>query len=233
MIADQRTDLGRSLDGRALLEEYLEGPEVSVEGIVEDGEVTVVSVTSKLMGPEPWFAEIGHIVPHDADPAERRAIEAYAEAVCRALGVTLGPFHAEIRLGSGEPVLIEIGARLPGGHIADLVELVTGVSLARAMLAAYTGRPARQLDAYSGPRAKCAAIAVISGRTGTVTAVHGEQAVRAAPDVLDVVIDVRPGDEVVGLEDFRGRLGHVVFTADSHAAALRRWHAIRSEVWCE
>jgi biotin carboxylase len=113
MAVDTRTDLGRSLDGRVMLEEYLDGPEVSVEGYVVDDNVVIVSVTAKLLGPEPYFVEVGHIAQRDLDPPVRDAVESYVVAVCRTLGVTLGPFHCELRLVDDEPVLIEIGARLP------------------------------------------------------------------------------------------------------------------------
>ncbi|MGW2189112.1 ATP-grasp domain-containing protein [Streptomyces sp. NPDC001719] len=73
---DPRTDLGRGLDGPVLLEEYVAGPEVSVEGYVLDGQVVIVSVTSKLLGAEPYFVELGMIVQHELEPPVRAAVEA-------------------------------------------------------------------------------------------------------------------------------------------------------------
>jgi biotin carboxylase len=240
MHADTRTDLGRRLDGRVLLEEYLDGPEVSVEGFVAGGsggsggiggELRVLSVTTKLLGPEPWFVEVGHIVPHELDATARATVEAYVAAVARALGLSLGVFHCELRLVGGEPVLVELGARLPGGHIADLVELVTGVSLPTVMLAAHTGLDPARLGAFGTPRAKHAAIAAITATgSGPVTGITGLERLRAAPDVLDVQVYVSPGEQLPLPDDFRARLGHVIFAADSYSAALERWHAVRAEV---
>jgi biotin carboxylase len=232
MEADPRTDLGRRLDGRVLLEEYLDGPEVSIEGFVSRGEIRVLTITRKLLGPEPWFVEVGHIVPHELDEPTQAEVEAYVAAVARALGLTLGVFHCELRLVGGEPVLVELGARLPGGHITDLVELVTGVSLPVVMLAAHTGLDPATLGAFGTPRAKHAALAAITAATGSgpVTGITGLDRLRSAPDVIDVQVYVSPGDDLPLPDDFRARLGHVIFAADSYSAALERWHAVRSEV---
>lgn len=231
LLADTRTDLGRGLDGRVLLEEYVDGPEVSVEGYVADGEVVIASVTGKLLGPEPNFVEVGHIVQADLGPDERGAVEAYVRSACSALGVTLGPFHCELRLPGGEPVLIELGARLAGDHICDLVESVTGISLPRVMLAQYAGLDLAEVAPVSAPRAKCAAIHFFTagGRT-TFNAALGLEALRDSSEVEEVALYLAPGDSIEPSEDFRCRIGHVIYHADSYANALERWHGIRREV---
>ncbi|MEU5881902.1 ATP-grasp domain-containing protein [Spirillospora sp. NPDC047279] len=231
MTGDPRTDLGRGMDGRAVVEEYLDGPELTVEGYVADGSVVIASVTAKFLGPEPTFVETGHIAQADLPRSERDAVETYVRDLCAALGLTLGPFHCELRLVDGEPVLIEIGARLPGGHIVDLVELATGVSLPAVMLAAATGLDLATVAPPRAPRAKYAGIALLIApgvaRLGTVT---GWERWRAAGDVLDAELYVSPGDPVPPLEDFRSRLGHVIYTADSYADAVARWHEITGSV---
>ncbi|MET8758734.1 ATP-grasp domain-containing protein [Lentzea sp. NPDC004782] len=230
MTSDPRTDLGRRLDGKVLLEELVAGPEVSVEGYVTGDEVVIVSVTAKLLGPEPYFVEVGHIVQADLDPAVRADVESYVDELCRALRLTTGPFHCELRLRPDGPVLIEIGARLPGGHIADLVELVTGVSLPRVMLAAYTGLDLDQVAALGTPKVKCAGLLGFTATGERFSGAHGLDELRDSPDVLELQVYVRPGDPLPRPDDFRARLGHVIFHADSYAAALERWRAIEREV---
>ncbi|MEU5421493.1 ATP-grasp domain-containing protein [Streptomyces sp. NPDC020667] len=225
---DPRTDLGRGLDGPVLLEEYVAGPEVSVEGYVLDGQVVIVSVTSKLLGAEPYFVELGMIVQHELEPPVRAAVEAYVTDVCRALGVTLGPFHCELRLPEGDPVLIETGARLAGHSIPQLVELVTGVSLARVMLASYAGLDPAELGVFSAPRAKCAAVRCFVAEEGVraFNGLVGLEELTASDDVLDVSLYYEHGAEVPPAEDFRSLLGHVIFQAESYSEALARWEAI-------
>ncbi|MEU3753433.1 ATP-grasp domain-containing protein [Streptomyces olivoreticuli] len=229
---DPRTDMGRGLEGPVLLEEYVAGPEVSVEGYVLDGQVVIVSVTSKLLGAEPYFVELGMIVQHELEPHVRAAVEAYVTDVCRALGVTLGPFHCELRLPDGDPVLIEIGARLAGHRIPQLVELVTGVSLARVMLASYAGLDPDELGVFSAPRAKCAAVRCFSAASGvpSFNGLVGLDELAASDDVLEVSLYYERGAEVPPAEDFRCLLGHVIFQAESYAGALARWSAIGDAV---
>jgi biotin carboxylase len=197
---------------------------------VTGDEVVVVSVTAKLLGPEPYFVEVGHIVQADLDPAVRAEIESYVDELCRALRLTTGPFHCELRLRPDGPVLIEIGARLPGGHIADLVELVTGVSLPRVMLAAYTGLGLDQVAALGTPKVKCAGLLGFTATGERFNEAHGLDQLRDSPDVLELQVYVRPGEPLPRPDDFRARLGHVIFHADSYAAALERWRAIEREV---
>ncbi|MEY9842960.1 ATP-grasp domain-containing protein [Streptacidiphilus sp. MAP5-3] len=231
MLSDTRTDLGRGLDGRMLLEEYIDGPEVSVEGYVDGDGVAIASVTAKLLGAEPKFVEVGHIVQLDLAASERARLEEYVAGVCRALKVTLGPFHCEVRLQAGDPVLIELGARLAGDHICDLVEIATGVSLAKVMLAAYAGLDRAEVAPVQVPRAKCAAIHFFTAPDlTTLSAVRGVAELREAPDVQEVELYLEPGDPIEPAEDFRSRIGHVIYHADSYADALERRHGIAREV---
>jgi biotin carboxylase len=124
-----------------LAEEYVAGPEFSVEGYAEDGSVVILGITEKLLGPEPWFVETGHMLPARMDEATTRLVRDYIATVIRALGLELGPFHAELRLTAQGPMLIEVAARLPGDRIPDLLALVTGADLYQITAQAYLGLP--------------------------------------------------------------------------------------------
>lgn len=234
MLADDRTDLGRRLDGRAVVEQYIEGQELTVEGYVDGGQVVIVSVTDKFLGPEPTFVETGHIVEADLPRVIRDRVESFTTALVRALDVTLGPFHCELRLADEEPVLLEIGARLPGGHIVDLIELATGVSLPHIMLAAYTGQDPAVVAPQAAPRAKFAGIAMfIAPEVEEVARITGFERVANAPSVLAAELYVEPGDPVPPLEDFRARLGHVIYRADSFAEAVSQFREFTASVRIE
>ena len=140
-------------------------------------------------------------------------------------------FHCELRLADGDPVLIEIGARLPGDHITELVELVTGTSLPRVMLASATGLPMEQVAAPAAPAAKYAGIHFLTAPgLDVVHAVTGLEQMAASADVHAAEMYLAQGDLVPPAEDFRSRVGHVIFTADSHAEAMRLRDAIAREV---
>jgi biotin carboxylase len=132
--------LGRTIGGELLAESYVSGPEFSVEGYAQDGEVVVLSVTGKRLGPEPNFVEIGHTVEPDLSAADRSALAATTADAVRALRITVGVFHAELRLSPSGPVVIEVGARLAGDFIPFLIGAVHGVDLTTVDIEVSAGR---------------------------------------------------------------------------------------------
>ncbi|MEU3730673.1 ATP-grasp domain-containing protein [Streptomyces sp. NPDC033538] len=127
--------------GLVLVEEYVEGAEYSVEGYVEDGRVHVLGVTEKLLGAEPHFVEVGHIVPALLEPGTAAEIERYVTGVLHAVALRTGPFHAELRMSERGPLLMEVAARLPGDRIPDLLRMACGHDLYEIMLRCYLGLP--------------------------------------------------------------------------------------------
>ncbi|MBA5224584.1 ATP-grasp domain-containing protein [Streptomyces griseoaurantiacus] len=110
-----------------LVEEYLEGPEVSVECASFAGETVALAVTRKELGFAPYFEEVGHTVTAD-DPL-LRVVAPVARHALRALGVTEGVQHVEMRLTDSGPRIIEVNARIGGDFIGRLVHLATGLDL--------------------------------------------------------------------------------------------------------
>ena len=127
-------------------------------------------------------------------------------------------------------MLIEIGARLPGDHIVDLVELVTGVSLPQVMLAVYAGLDLAATAPTAVPRAKTAGIGFFTAAGLAVPEVGALADVHDASDVIAITLYQAAGEALEPPEDFRSRFGHVLFTADSAAAARQRWDQLRAEV---
>lgn len=124
-----------------LVEEYLTGPEISVECLVlPDDDIRIIAVTRKTLGPEPRFLEVGHQVDA-ADPLlDDPAIAEITTAALQALGVRLGAAHIELRLTPTGPRVIEVNGRIGGDLIPLLVQLATGISLPRAAAELALGR---------------------------------------------------------------------------------------------
>lgn len=211
-------DLDRSPQPFALIEEYIGGPEYSVEGYVSADGPSIVSVTRKRLGAEPHFVETGHVVSA-ADTAEPGPglVEYVMESV-RVLGLDKGVFHAEVRSGPNGPVLMEVGARLPGDQICRLLELAVGVDLPATFVACMLGRPPEPF-AQPADRSRAAGIRFIV-RPGLrhYTDVHGLDDVRGMPGYVSSTLLHGPGDDIPEAADFSGRLGWVIFAApDSNA----------------
>ncbi|MFF4285675.1 ATP-grasp domain-containing protein [Streptomyces sp. NPDC001633] len=114
----------------ALVEEYLDGAEISVECVTENGRTTAVAVAHKDLTALPHFEEIGHTVTAD-DPLLDEVAPLASQALA-ALGVTHGVSHVEMRLTASGPKIVEVNARLAGDMIPRLVQLATGIDLVAA-----------------------------------------------------------------------------------------------------
>lgn len=115
-------------NGLVLVEELVGGPEVTVVGFSVDGAFTALTVTDRIVAEQPAFGvALAHVWPTEAEhPGE--IVEVASRAVT-ALGIENGPSYTQLRLGSDGPRVIEVAARLGGGHDAELAEVVTGVPL--------------------------------------------------------------------------------------------------------
>ena len=123
-----------------LVEEYLRGPEISVDSVVRDGKVTCVHVARKRLGFEPHFEEVGHLVTAWSREPWAQPVRDLTVAAHRALGVELGVTHAEIRLTASGPRLVELNARLGGDLIPYAGRLATGIDLVVAAAELALGR---------------------------------------------------------------------------------------------
>lgn len=201
-----------------LVEQYLDGPEYSVETFG----TRVVGITGKHVGPPPHFIETGHDFPARLPVGAQAALAETALRALAALGLGWGPAHVELRLGPGGPAVIEVNPRLAGGMIPDLVRLATGVDLVEATVANAAGLPLR-LDPT---RAAGAAIRfLVAERSGLFVAAGGLDRAAASPRVAEVVLTRRPGSRLNLEHSFRDRLGYLIATGhrgdDAAAAAAR------------
>ncbi|WP_341716772.1 ATP-grasp domain-containing protein [Micromonospora sp. FIMYZ51] len=213
----------------ALVEEYVRGPEFSVEGYVEDGVAHVLCVTEKVLGPEPWFVEAGHILPADL-PADREAeVTGYVRRVVAALGVGLGPFHAEVRLAERGPLLMEVAARLPGDRIPYLLSLARDVDLYAITLRAHLGEPIGPLA--HGTRRQTAGIRYFQRpRIRRFTTMTVGAGVADDPRVREVSALHRPGADLPDPGSSSGRLGYVVATGATYRETTALLDAVDAAV---
>ena len=145
-----------SREGNIILEEYMIGPEVSVEVIVLDGKPHILQITDKLTTGAPHFVEMGHNQPssHGKDIVEE--IKSTTENAIKCLKVTGGPVHAELKITENGIKVVELGARLGGDHIStELVSLSTGIDLVEATINWALGEDVdikQKISAYSAIR---------------------------------------------------------------------------------
>ncbi|MDI3406508.1 ATP-grasp domain-containing protein [Streptomyces cavernicola] len=199
---------GQRRDPVVLLEELLDGPEVSVETVSYGGAVQVVGVTDKSVGGAPAFIETGHMFPaalagSDADAAARTARDAVL-----ALGLDEVVAHTEIKLTAAGPRVVEVNPRPAGNRITELVRHVTGVDLAAAAVDVALGR-APDLEHRATGLSSAAIGFLVPDGAGTLAEVAGAEQVRSAEGLLELQL-AEPGKAVKAAGSNNEYLGHVM-----------------------
>jgi biotin carboxylase len=197
--------------GELVVEEYVDGPEVAVEGICRSGEAAVITVFDKpdpLQGP--YFEETFYVSPSRYDAG----VEDLARAAVTTIGLTEGPFHAELRLGPDGPVVLEVAGRTIGGRCSKAMRFSNGWSLEELVIATALGDwPPPSL---AGP---CGVLMIPIPRAGTLLAVRGVEAAAAVAGITGVEITIVPGRVVRTLPEGDRYLGFV-FAKGPDAAAV-------------
>jgi biotin carboxylase len=200
-----------------LVEEYVDGPEISIDAVFHEGACVPLVVAHKRVGFAPFFEETGHVVD-GADPllTDPELIHALRRGHA-ALGFHTGVTHTEFRLGSHGPRLVEINARLGGDMIPHLGHLATGVDVALAAADVAAGRA-------PDTEARC-------HRAATVTFLYPERDIEVAavtvhedrmtPQVHSATALADPGTVLrLPPRGYISRYGRVITLADTMAAAV-------------
>jgi cysteine synthase A len=209
-------------DGPVLVEEYLRGPEFSVETLTVGGEHHVIGVTRKLLGPLPGFVELGHLFP-EPDTPDTRAVAALAVELLDVVGYRCGPAHTEVIRTEDGPRIVESQARLGGDRIPELIELAGGFDMKRGMFAALAGRAPRPVRAE-----RVAHIAYLTLPTGVLRSVSGLDDVRALSFVDTLNFPFSVGDVIPRTVNSKTRHGFVVLTGEDATQARDRADQVRA-----
>ena len=208
-------DAERPADEPLLIEEYLPGPELSIDGVLTAGDLTVTAVFDKPGMPDgPTFEETLLVSPSRlAERTLAAAVRTAADAA-RSLGLSTGPVHAELRICDRGPAMLELAPRSIGGLCSRALRFAGGVSLEEIVLANALGRP---IPGGGGPAAPCGIYMPPVPRPGILRAVEGKADALAVSGVTGLTITIPPGQRVRPLPDGDRYLGFVYAEADTPA----------------
>lgn len=224
---------GRSATEPVLLERYVPGEEVAVEGLLSGGTLSVLAVFDKpdpLEGP--YFEETIYVTPSRHPPEVTASVATVTAAACAALGLTEGPVHAELRLPPGrrgaptpEAVLLEVAARSIGGLCSRTLSFGTGLSLEQVILAHALRLPPADLT----PTTDAAGVMMLPiPASGVLRAVQGQEQARAVPGIVGLELSIAVGRTVQALPEGNRYLGFLLArgaTPEEVEASLRAAHA--------
>jgi biotin carboxylase len=198
-----------SRSGRVLFERFVPGPEVTVNGFAVDGRHHPVAVTDRVhFDGAPGVAR-RHVYPSTGDSAAATTV---ATAAVEALGITSGPTYTQLILGENGPVVMEVAARLGGGHDSELVLQATGVDLAAAAVRAALGIRVDEGD-LAPTRNRACVVEFLQAPPGVV---------RKAAGPSGATFYHAPGHRYGPLAVATDRAGYVIAGGQSRAEALER-----------
>jgi biotin carboxylase len=215
-----------SRNGMYIVEEYVDGPEVTVQAVSIDGVFHPLLVADRLTAEPPAFGvALAHAWP--CVTGTQSPIEA-ARAAAEALGVRNGPTYTQIRVGADGSRVVELAARLGGGHDAELAEAATGVKLNDLALDFALGNEACVTGTQSLHGGAC--VLFLVAPEGVLHTVEGREAAHASEGVLDVRIYREPGFRIGPLLRGADRAGAVIAVGDSRDDALERARRAADEI---
>lgn len=219
--------------GGALVEELVDGPELTVNAVSLDGRFVPLTVTDRIIAEPPAFGvALAHAWPSAHATA---AVVEVAQAAAEALGVRSGPTYTQIRLGADGPRVIELAARLGGGHDAALCRTALGVDLDQLAISFALGEDPHDTVSRALPAAVGGAcVLFLVAPEGVLRAVEGVEEAASQPGIESVHVYRRPGWRFGPLRHGADRAGAILAVGadrdDALATARRAAQAVRFQV---
>ena len=219
--ADITGEAGRHI----LVEEYIPGVEVALEGLLDNGCLTVLALFDKpdpLEGP--YFEETIYVTPSRLAEEVQDAVAATVSQAVATLGLREGPIHAELRINDGGIWLIEVAARSIGGLCSRTLRFCAGGRLEDLILRHALGLP---IATAEPDRPATGVMMIPIPAVGTLRRVAGIEAARATAGIEDVTISIPVGETLVPVPEGNRYLGFIFAAGDTPEAveaALREAH---------
>jgi len=229
------TDLTADEKRYVLIEQFIPGSEIAVEGMLSDGDLSILTIFDKpdpLDGP--FFEETYYITPTQLPEQTQQQVQSVIQAACQAYGLREGPIHAECRINDKGVFVLEVAARTIGGLCGRLLTFGTGYSLEEIVLFHAMGKPLH-LHASQGA---AGVLMIPIPKAGILKRIEGLLDAQRVPYIEDISIQIREGHELVPLPEGSSYLGFIFARApDTQQVeqALRDAHAklnfIITPVW--
>jgi biotin carboxylase len=215
--------LGASRSALCIVEQYAPGREVTVNGFSVRGRFVPLTATDREVAEPPAFGvALAHVWPSALSEDEVVAAVEVAAAAAEALGVESGPTYTQVLATEDGPKVVELAARLGGGHDAELCRAALGVDLNGLALAAALGEEVPEEALRPRARVGGACVRFLVAPPGPLGEVHGVEEARAQAGVELVRVYRAPGTIIAPLRRGADRAGAILAVGGSRAEALER-----------
>lgn len=207
----------QSRSGVVLIEEFMQGHEVSVEVMVVNDKPYILAVTDKLTTGAPFFVEMGHSQQSRLPEADILKIKDLASRAVKAVGINNGPAHVEVMMTTDGPKMIELGARMGGDCITThLVPLSTGIDMIKATIDISLG-----LEPDIAPKfEKGSAIRYFDVPKGEIKSIEGIKEASCIEGVQEITLIKKPGDKSTDIQSSLDRVGFVIAQSGTSKEAI-------------
>ena len=208
----------QSRSGSVILEEYMQGPEVSVEVMVVKGEAHVLAITDKLTTGAPYFVEMGHSQPSNLDFGIQEEIIKLTKKAVEAVGINCGPAHVEMIITSQGPKMVELGARMGGDCITThLVPLSTGIDMIKATIDTSLGL----IPDITPKFTKSSAIRFLNADEGIISSIKGVELAMCVDGIKEIVLSKKEGDVISEIKSSLDRTGFIISQSNDPISSVR------------
>lgn len=219
---------GASPSGELIMEEYMDGAELSIDSIIYNNEITITGVADRIIEHPPYFIETGHNMPSSLPKSVQDAACEVMKLGIRALGIDIGAAKGDIKITKDGPMIGELAARLSGGFMsAYTYPLSTGVDLIKAAIEVALGQEPGNLEPvinqFSIERA-------IISKSGIVKKITGLEEALKIPGIKEIFLNVKPGDKVIQPRSNVEKAGHIIAIGATLEEAVSRYTQCRDTI---
>ncbi|VAX27693.1 L-lactate dehydrogenase [hydrothermal vent metagenome] len=220
-----------SISGKLILEEFMPGPELSLDALVFDGRIEITGIADRHIEREPYFVEVGHTLPSNLPKAQQdKVMDVFRQAI-RALGIDHGAAKGDIKLTSEGPKIVEIAARLSGGWMsAHTYPLSSGVNLMKAAIQVALGETPTDLQPKT---ALVSAERSLIPSPGKILSINGVEEARKIKGVKEIILMKEAGDRVDAITSNLGKAGYVITVGNTREEAIRSNDLARKAIQIE
>ncbi len=219
LIAAFREAKEASISGKLIIEEFMEGPELSLDALVFDRKIEVTGIADRHIERAPYFVEIGHTMPSNLPQDQQEKVKEVFRQAIRALGINIGAAKGDIKLTAEGPKIVEIAARLSGGWMSvHTYPLSSGVNLMKGAIQIALGETPTDL------KPKHALVSVeraLIPSPGKILSIKGVEEARKIKGVKEIIFMKEAGDTAEEVKSNLGKTAYVITVGKTREEAIR------------
>ncbi len=210
-----------------LIQEYIQGTELSAELVVLNNKPHFFGITKKYLGQEPYFVETGHDFPTSISTNLSEQIYSTITKLIDFIGLNFGPLHIELRVTNNKIYIIEINPRLAGGMIPVLIETSQKIKLIDNLIKLYLGKKVN-FTAKASIQTKIKFL--IPEKSGILTKISDLKPFLKKSEIIDAQIYKNIGEKITIKGDFSDRLGFVIVKGKTLLLCTKAIHQATSNI---